>query len=644
MGPEGIQPGTLGPKGESITTTARQLTPSLTSRGLSRLGTQSLIDNKRAQDEAIAAMQGEGPADRPPELADLSADMARSELADAALGASDEPADDKDPDITGTRALLESAGMLPDAGAVGEPDGQPEQQTPEDARAERADRGDFDQAGYQTMVEQAAQGQRPAQLAGAQMNSEERDAAARVRSEAAGPDDGKRYTTQDFARDKWMQEPRTQAAAQDEANEYAARAKARQDEAYRAEMQRIEQERQRQIVAAQQRVEMLAQQLRGQKITSLFSDMSTPKRILTAIAVGLGSAGGGPNYAAEILGKEMQLDFERKRVAAEQYMKEMERAGARPEMIMKFAHAAQEQALASHKAALDQIDANATKMLAPFPAAQNKMKADIAAARAKVAKDTQDAILAHTEEASHIEGVKETVAEGKSQSDRSFPSSKDVMERSDAHVDAEHVRNMLKSIEAGHWPTPAQMQVIRNNEAKLMASRAAETHSPINVAVNQFWRDVGALPDSVFPPDVDEETRENYNTHMSTGHNYMVDKFGQSSMSNPESYSHFAAVKLAQPTDTIKGALRKVRAIAEPILARDEELAKVSKTGEKERKYEAAAARREAGARSGLSEPEKRQLLADALKVKKGSPDYEEAQAYIKRFRQEAITPRKGGR
>ena len=231
---------------------------------------------------------------------------------------------------------------------------------------------------------------------------------------ASGPSP---HTSKEFNQQPQLNPRTTFRGAQDEANADKAAMTVTENDAQVKRLKEISDWKAQQSTAALRYMDQLAEEkARNSHITSLFEDMSTPRKILTGLAVGLGTwvgAGmGAPTLAVQMLHKAMDQDLERKKFKAQQTLEEMRLAGARPEMIRNAAIQMQTEALATHQAALQQIGALADKALAPFPQARQAAKVLVADELAKKEINKRDFVASNLAQSVQNEGKKIQVTEG----------------------------------------------------------------------------------------------------------------------------------------------------------------------------------------------------------------------------------------
>jgi hypothetical protein len=426
-----------GPNGEPVTTTIQQVSPSWT-RGsstgkLSRETRRALEEQQAAEAASIAAMQGGGPVAAPPTDEDVQAQIASQENSAAAVPKTDEPAPYVPPGAT------------------------------RDDQLERL-----------------------------------------MSANAPASPPAARYTSQQMQAAPEMQAPKTFEAAQDEANADVARGKARAAQEFQAEQQRIETERQRRMADAQQRLDALtAHKEQNTHITSLWEDMTAPRRVLASIGLAMGSLGasltGSQNHAQQMLMHEMDLDLERKKAKAENYMEQMRIAGAAPGQIQQWAQGAQQHLLATQQAQINTLESKASTMLAPFPQAQRALGSTMAAAKAKVATERASFLAQHTAKTatsgSSQEGTKVATTEGKAQSGAGSAGDKASEGLKLAGLTSS--AKIAKEFAESGGPSAESLTTARDNAARMSGGRKMEEEGGVGIVKAEASRFVGLVPDNV---------------------------------------------------------------------------------------------------------------------------------------------------
>ena len=136
--------------------------------------------------------------------------------------------------------------------------------------------------------------------------------------------------------------PQTIQQATDENSAYQAQAQARVARETEERQQAIEADRQRRVDAGMQRLNQAsAEYEQKSKLTSYKEDHGMFHNILSALAVGMGAYGAAithsPNFALEIINKEMDQDMERKKLDMESAFTKYKQAGMAPQQIEEWA-------------------------------------------------------------------------------------------------------------------------------------------------------------------------------------------------------------------------------------------------------------------------------------------------------------------
>ena len=567
-------PPALGPQGQSTTAvTSPSSTSSVSQKILTPEGLQAEIDSLQAQKDALDAQASPGRAPSLPTEEETAAETASQEQSAQATPKSAEPA--------------------------------PPAKSPDEA--------------YQDTISQALKGN------------------------PAGPDpvdmadrEAPRFTSQQLNAAPAMRPPQTLAAAQDEAAADMARQKATQAQAFQAEQARIEAQRQKDAQEAYREIQRLAaDKEKNTKITSLYEDMSTPRRILSAIALGFGTYGaaitGGPNTAAQMLQKEMDQDLERKKFKVQNYLEQMRAAGARHEQISRMAEESQKHLLATQQAQLNTIEAQANQVLAPFPQAQQKSQALLAGKKEEIAKDQRNFAmeLAQTKSKTAESGHTVSTSMEGGLNGRAIPATKDVEEATIAQEQAKKAEEVGKWIKEGYIPTPDQLNEIQNNENMIVARQAAESHQPTSVVWGNIMRGTGVFPQSIYPNSMDEKTRQVYLFSQQLAHQQAMRLGGQSIFSNDSSRNAVLEPYLMSRQDSPEMTKQKTLHLLDITEAIGKNVGAISKAGMQEQRVERAAAKQLTSAQIAKAPAPDRALYVTAKSSRSPTPTQK---AFISKF------------
>ena len=464
-------------------------------------------------------------------------------------------------------------------------------------------------------------------------------------------------TSRDFNALPELNRPRTFSVAQDEAAADAARQKATQAHSFQVEQARIEAQKQKDMQAAYQEIQQLAaDKEKNTRITSLYEDMSTPRRILSRIALGLGAYGsaltGAPNTVAQMMQSEMQNDLEIKKAKAAQYIQRMQAAGARPEMIRAMAEDAQKHLLATQQAQFNTIEAQANQVLAPFPQAQQKAKQLFASKKEEITKSQMDLAKDLAERKSREDqGPKQvTTSQVGGINGRAIPAAKDVQDYSWMVANGKLGARLLelqKNPDA--IPTPEMVREYDQNE-RVLGQRAeleAKHGKP-----SQWWsntmRHLGAVPETIYPEGSNELQKEYLDTKQVLGHFRTYQLGGQTGLASAETRQAVMGPAQGQGGEEPEDQLRKDAMTAGEFVEAGKRAAEISKAGMQEQRVE----RSKASPITGMDLarlPAKDRAIAvklggedlsiymEARKVPKAAPEYPHAQAVIRQLSQQVL-------
>jgi len=126
-------------------------------------------------------------------------------------------------------------------------------------------------------------------------------------------------------------------------------------------------------------------------MSTLFEDMSAPRRLMAGIALAVGgfSSGlnGGPNQAFEVLKTASDMDWRQKMEKISAKVQDMQQAGATADQLRAFTQQGIMHALASQSAKNIKIEAMGMKRLAPYPQAQLAFQKAMAMQKQKTAEE-----------------------------------------------------------------------------------------------------------------------------------------------------------------------------------------------------------------------------------------------------------------
>ena len=436
-----------------------------------------------------------------------------------------------------------------------------------------------------------------------------------------------------------MQPPPTFEATRDEAAADAAREKATSDKAYATQLKAIQDAEAKAQTDALNRINQLAAGKEANtKITTLFEDMTAPRRILAKIGVAMGSLGGSltgsPNYAQEMLTHEMDLDFKAKQHKAEQYMQEMQMAGALPAQIRQWGADAQEHALASQKAQLALIESHANTMLAPWPQAQRALQQTIADEKAKNGQNIANFVAGNTgvTSGSTMEPTTVSTTEGKGKSAGGGPKDNALaLSAAAGKRDMDRLGQLTP-------PTPEELRTAHEAERAHERQESQEL-KPEGGGTSQFINEIGRqFSPGSFPEtsegEISESAKEYINIAKANATRLLTQQLGPRAAGNEKLWDRNMRTLVPYQGDSPEVIQRKAAKLGEGI-ADMEALANGTKAGDKLAAAAGGAPARPANAKpttvqlSRLS-PLEREGYSRAMMEKSTSPNYAKAQKVIK--------------
>lgn len=422
-----------------------------------------------------------------------------------------------------------------------------------------------------------------------------------------------------------MDEQARRDVAVEQAQAQAAEQRAKEAaeiEKKREEMRAAEERRRAEETAA--RAQALAEYEKAAKTSTLWQDMTPARKFISAIATGLGQwssvMGGGPNGAYQIYRdaeeNHRHVQETNIRKATEKVMQQTKSA----EEAKKYFDTAMDNLDKQQLAKLKVIDLQ----LAAVEKANPEAAARAAQARAQVQidyeKGKRDFVSGYDTTVRQQGTSTQTSSGDKGGSSARAPASNDVQNFSMMQANARLAERMLELQKGGNVPSPEQYRQYMTNK-NLMISRAEKEmkEGTFEVWKSKLGRGVNALPDSVYPKGMTKEQKEYIDIEQALSHQRGVKLFGQSAMASAEGRMEYMNPVTASPGDAPEDIVRKGALLAEEFIEAGRAAAEVSKTGEKERAFEA---------RHGVSRPVKlapaklsfTQRETDALKWAKNNP------------------------
>lgn len=366
-------------------------------------------------------------------------------------------------------------------------------------------------------------------------------------------------------------------------------------------------------------------------------DNSWTSRLLRGLAAGLGAYGAAithsPNYAQQILDSQVNQAIELKRDKMRQLESRLEKLGAKPEVIDKTIDREWALTLGQLQANLDRVKTAADVTLARFPQAQLEANKMIAEKQAVVASEAAKRSATVGERTvgggtNTPASMVQTVQPGsdKEMGGRALANEKGALTLANAKEEAKKADRLEWLINHGHMPTPDQISGIQDRQNKIIARQEEEKKSAGASTAGQLMRAVDLLPSSVFPEGMSKEQKEAYTLQWQLAEPQAIRSTGGITwMTNPEAYYGVIGKRVQMRGEDTEMGQMKNRQLIDDTRAALMELEKVSKAGVQERRQDAMAAR------TAPSKATLAQQYMEAKRVKPGDPDYDEAQAFIKK-------------
>jgi hypothetical protein len=487
---------------------------------------------------------------------------------------------------------------------------------------------------------------------------------------AGQPNANMPYSSQDFAASTegaglvgGIKGPQTVQQATDENAVYQAQAQARIARETEERQQAIEAERQRRVDAGMQRLNQAAGEYEQKsKLTSYKEDHGMFHNILSALAVGMGAYGAAithsPNFALEIINKEMDQDMERKKLAMESAFNKYKQAGMAPQQIEEWAKQQHANLLAKQQAQLATVEKLGAKSLAPFPQAQQAFLQAAAERKAKQAKDNLDFVKESTGLTNEFhtanEGQKRTVVNALGKGEEGKSAGQDVVAKS-ALEDAKANQKYLASLSDDEYKEITQQKergtaAAEHNKKALQGGIVDRAGAKLSQGAYDATGGLIGSPASGYQAvkDVAGEDGEAFISRDQKATSAVVGLTNQKAAANPGALEELAKDKGASTAGLSRA--EAMRRNAENIKILEAETDRLAKPLAK---IEVNAAKREgralpvaatAAPLSGkdltkLSTKERKDYV-DAKLTKPSSPDYPGAQAAIRQLEAKA----RGGR
>lgn len=307
------------------------------------------------------------------------------------------------------------------------------------------------------------------------------------------------------------------------------------------------------------------QEQQGFKPETYRESMGTFRQALAAIGVGLGqyssAINGTPNTAFQIFQAGEQAHQAKQRALIEQKAKAVEDATGNLQLANETRNKAfaalNEQYLLKNKYLQNLIEAK----IARIPKVAAEGQAELAKLRADHDKTEMDTakMLAGTKT---WEGPKTstTTVGGKPSATtggRLLPGARDIEAAATAEVMEGKANKLDELTKQGFAPTPAQVAEVHNNELQFLARQHKESASVWQNLIGQIGRGANVFPDSIFPKNMKQETREWIRHQRDLWHSEAVALYGLGWLSTPENYAHVAEARAPKIGDTQADILEK---------------------------------------------------------------------------------------
>ncbi len=370
------------------------------------------------------------------------------------------------------------------------------------------------------------------------------------------------YTSQEFGETAAIKGPQTFEAAQDEAKAYEAQAKGRIAKEHAEQLAAIQAKRENDQQAALARINAASEEF-AQRQAELFEKPSAWRTIMQAIAQALGAYGAGlthgPNWAHEIIKNQQEQDLQLKKERAAGALEKMKAAGASLKQLEEYAKTSNERIAAQQKAQIDVIDARAAQMLAPFPQAQRQwaeksatLKAESAA---KVAKFVQESTESTASGGKSQEGTKQTVTETRLLPGQQ-PGGTVTAEEAKKAQYAAGILDNVETIQKNRQLNDAELRLLNRNVQSMRAQVEQATKGVSKPMWNAALQKAGILPET-FTEGLSDEAKVVANAWLNATGLIIRDQSG-AAITNPEDFTS-GQKKMIQPGDGPKTRAEKLR-------------------------------------------------------------------------------------
>lgn len=367
---------------------------------------------------------------------------------------------------------------------------------------------------------------------------------------------------------------------------------AAKDEQYWQERQRLRAEHAQAIQAAHQRFdERFQAATEASNYKSFWDDMDQYQRSNARLMILMGALGANkehPNAGLEFLQARAKEDAERKAARAGRLIQLAETSkGALSDAYRARAEELSDFDLnyaAGMKILADQAALYAKTMIPQQLQAQAQQK--VAQVQQEAAKAFQDA---HEKLNARVENKDAHSTTTMGLGGQARPrSASDIQDFSIAQELDKKATRLDQLTEKGEVPTPEQIDAFANRTNAMVAAQIKESHGQGAILAGRLGRAFDALPKDAYPADMTPGQREWLKLHTEMVHQVGVKKFGQSAMSNPESYHEFVSPLLYSRGNTLEEGIEKGRAMSEQMHTTWENMRDLSGAGNIQQAKEAA--------------------------------------------------------
>ena len=348
---------------------------------------------------------------------------------------------------------------------------------------------------------------------------------------------------------------------------------AARDAAYNQELQRQQAAYEQRIRAAHADYDQRYQAaVEASKQTGYWDNKTAEQKATARMGIWLSAIGaglsGGDNKALAFINDQIKQDTALKAARAERMMKLAELskgtlADAYRERAEQLSNTTLNHA-ALAKSIADQAESYVATMIPAQQQAEARQKvaqleADAASKLAEGHKELNTKIASESGKTVTQEGLGGTGGKGP-------PTTNEIVDYTTVQSLEKKAQRLDKlSEDPKNVPTPTQIDEFTNNTNAIVGRQIKEAKGNAEVLLGRLGRAFDALPTSAYPKDMSAEQREWMRLHQEQTHYFGVKKFGQSAMSNPESYHEFITPVIYNRNDTQEEGIAKSRETTQQI-------------------------------------------------------------------------------